>query len=547
MDNITALWAPEIQPPDSWLVPAVLYQDKISTFAPVSYLDDSDGRSAQRLKNALGDLYEPANLRDSFLGSEAIVDNIGRRLDGWVARARSVDFGGGGLFSEWADRVEGAHRSRGQLEECAREAREQLEEAEALTDESHKELSEKLDSLRESEALYGQAREMFKADVRAAKSAREHAIAPILARLKRAEQLRSARGCHSDNCSELQAEISALKAQMQAVRRVDKFPGSEYLGALKEYVEFRRAKVRGCRDRHKARSAKLKKLRGELEGVRERQFRPGVLDHNFTTDDLRNLPRELETIALGKIHGSVYDFLASSAGMWVVSRSDKPWAGSILGPRFVIEEIMNLVAEEYARDREDYVLMGRQAPRPDAYLMDDRFTVAAVMTRMLPIPARTSLEGARIFRERHQEEFARMRDALRTPIIEAKSLDEVQERVEEIRGECEEASSEIKRALRFREKGGLAYVWASIAGEVGSELRNLTIGAALSGGLMGDAAGDFGTAHDVAQGLVPPILSIGSMSAYNAARAGASRKRIGEGFQYTYQLLREDERRISRV
>lgn len=35
MRDIVALWAPDIEPPADWLVPAILYQDKIRTFVDV--------------------------------------------------------------------------------------------------------------------------------------------------------------------------------------------------------------------------------------------------------------------------------------------------------------------------------------------------------------------------------------------------------------------------------------------------------------------------------------------------------------------------------
>src|ERR1700683_3490892 len=59
--NSVALWSPDITPPDDWLIPALLYQERIATFAPLPYLRDVDGREARRLQDLLGDLYEPVH------------------------------------------------------------------------------------------------------------------------------------------------------------------------------------------------------------------------------------------------------------------------------------------------------------------------------------------------------------------------------------------------------------------------------------------------------------------------------------------------------
>jgi hypothetical protein len=64
-----ALWEPDIRPPLAWLVPSVLYQEKISTLAPHADPMDRDGREAYDLKQQLGELYEPLSL--SLLDSEA--------------------------------------------------------------------------------------------------------------------------------------------------------------------------------------------------------------------------------------------------------------------------------------------------------------------------------------------------------------------------------------------------------------------------------------------------------------------------------------------
>lgn len=74
MRETVALWAPDIEPPDDWLVPAILYQDKIATFAPEPYLDDRDGRASRRIAKVHD--YSQDEVNTKGLGRRRTVEQV---------------------------------------------------------------------------------------------------------------------------------------------------------------------------------------------------------------------------------------------------------------------------------------------------------------------------------------------------------------------------------------------------------------------------------------------------------------------------------------
>lgn len=112
MTETVALWAPDIEPPDDWLVPAILYQDKIATFAPEPYLDDRDGRASRRIERLLGDLYEPVSLPAAFAQGSHVERELQARVPHWIATALRLDPRRHNYIGRWADRAQGFDRRR---------------------------------------------------------------------------------------------------------------------------------------------------------------------------------------------------------------------------------------------------------------------------------------------------------------------------------------------------------------------------------------------------------------------------------------------------
>jgi hypothetical protein len=121
-----ALWEPDIRPPLAWLVPSVLYQEKISTLAPIADRLDRDGREAYDLEQVLGELYMPLSLSKVLYPPddlEALLDLLRIRLPvwrRWIKRrsARTGDH----YSSSWLRRSTGWPERRARLGAAVDEA-----------------------------------------------------------------------------------------------------------------------------------------------------------------------------------------------------------------------------------------------------------------------------------------------------------------------------------------------------------------------------------------------------------------------------------------
>src|SRR5947207_13625802 len=111
-EAVIALWEPDISPPADWLVPAVLYQERISTIAPLGDLSDRDSMQARELRAELGDLYQPLSMLDFFPDGGEILRLLESRLPLWVSWMDSLADRTGDVFtrrwvqqrSEWPAR-----------------------------------------------------------------------------------------------------------------------------------------------------------------------------------------------------------------------------------------------------------------------------------------------------------------------------------------------------------------------------------------------------------------------------------------------------------
>lgn len=100
----TALWQPDMAPPNEWLYPAILYQDRISTIVPDRSYDreetpvalfDSLERS-ERLAGTLGDLYVPTRLSSSRMRLTdnwlpTLIDTVAREIEVLGSRADEAE------------------------------------------------------------------------------------------------------------------------------------------------------------------------------------------------------------------------------------------------------------------------------------------------------------------------------------------------------------------------------------------------------------------------------------------------------------------------
>lgn len=104
-----ALWAPDIRPPDDWLVPAVLYQERIATIAPFGSDRNVDSQTVDDLREQLGELWQAVRFgkpsRD-LTRETSLLPFLQERLALWVQFATSTPHLKNDAFTQaWLERV----------------------------------------------------------------------------------------------------------------------------------------------------------------------------------------------------------------------------------------------------------------------------------------------------------------------------------------------------------------------------------------------------------------------------------------------------------
>lgn len=528
MTETVALWAPDIEPPDDWLVPAILYQDKIATFAPEPYLDDRDGRASRRIERLLGDLYEPVSLPAAFAQGSHVERELQARVPHWIATALRLDPRRHNYIGRWADRAQGFDRRR-------REVLQQVDEIPSMIQDLRKEERRVAEALEQQRALVRLEEDRL-ASMKAAP------FAPLVERIRVMRQRRSKLDRTSEEYADVCRVLDELRVQIEATRRSADYPKSE-IRAFAERIEGMRSDLRGTESRLSALRYKIEQLLSQREKHRNWIDRPWEGDREFTAANLWALPPELDTIAVGKIYGPIFEFLASSAGMWVAGRPDISYVGTLVGPRFVVEDIMLIIAAHIAADRDDCVLLLSEQRRRALSAPTDALTAAAAVTWLLPVPQTSDLSAVRLFRDQHADELESLRMYIQAPLSSAVTFEDLQDAIRDIQISCQSAAREISRALELNRRVGLAYIRGSVVSEVGASVRDTAVAAGLGAIPALHAAMDVGDPLAGAPaGLMVTGATLTAMTAVNSVRAWSARRRVPSPFLYTYEALRASER-----
>ena len=543
MRETVALWAPDIEPPDDWLVPAILYQDKIATFAPEPCLDDRDGRASRRIKQVLGDLYEAVSLPATFANDGYIEHELRARVSSWIMTARRIDPKSDSYIGRWADRAEGFDRRRQDVLRQLNEITSMIQEAQSQEARVAEALKQQQAHMRLEEDRLESMKVVARPSIKAAKLARREELDPLVKQVRVLWQRRRGLDRGSEDYRDVCRILDELRAQIDATRRSEDHPGASEIRDLEE-------RIRGIGSELRNTTTKLNALRGATERLLRRRERqrswidcPWANDREFSAGDLWNLPPELDTIAVGKIYGRVFHFLASSAAMWVAGRRDRPYAGTLVGPRFVIDDIMLIVASHVAADRDDCVLMLSEQRRRALSAPTDALAAAAAVTWLLPVPQASDLSAVRSFRDQHADELEVLRRYIQKPLSSAATLQDLQDAIRDIQVSCQSAAREISRALELDRHVGLAYIRGSVVSEVGTSVRDTAVAAGLGTIPVLQTVMDVGNPLVGAPaGLLVTGVTLTALTAINSIRAWSARRRVPSPFLYTYEALRASER-----
>lgn len=543
-----ALWAPDIEPPPHWLVPAILYQDKIATFAPEAHLDERDGQVARRMERTLGDLYEQVSILATFQGNEFALEELRSRLPGWIELARRNDPHETSYVARWSERALNFNSRRTRNAGRIR----QIDDARRRLEGSVRTLQSRLSELGARLHLTKQELEALKVAAtpgnEAAKAARKAAVEPIVERMRPMLHRRSALDRRSEEFMNVSFHIDHLRNEIREARQAHSNPRNAAMEEKEREVGALRLQIDHLRQELAPLTGELDRLSRERERIREWLATPygendrWALDRGFRASDLWGLPPELDTIAVGKVYGRLFEFLATEGGLWVATRPDRPYAGTLVGPRFVIEDVMMILARHVSERRSDLVLMTGNDRSETLRRSFGLANSVATVSWLLPVPRTTDLTAVRIFRERHDAELGDLRKHLRHPIHSAETPQELEDALRHIEENCKEASREISRALELDRRVGLKHIRGSIVSEVGSTLSDFATAATLGSIPVLSSTLSAGDATSgIPLGLVVAGATLTGRTALDSWRAYSARKRIATPFLYSYEAIRQLE------
>lgn len=542
-DPVTALWEPDVSPPLEWLIPSILYQDKVATFAPEPWEDGADKAAAHRLRTLLGSLYSPLSLSSALIPDD-LVDILRGKLPHWRGEMNKWNQRNNsewiGLWLRRTDHHDRALRNSGYR---ARITTGEADDARLSAEASS--LQQRLDrKVSEIDALESRLEDM------------RRELQPILTAKREANRLLFASVMRTRNeiiygmesGPEREAALRRNDTEIEENRRqIDSLPQDDQLTPY--YSALRRVSVLARERRNLRRTlretrSRLAACRSRMETARHLLAMPWLRPENQTS--LAGLPKHLSTLSVGKIGtGRVFEFLATEAGMWFVPHSQGSWAGTLIGPTPVIREVLATLAEWHCSQNSDWVLMStpQRMIHGTSGLLSEEADASLVISQLLPVPARGSLEEIVDFRRSHETELRIIREEVTGMFSNFSDLESLDEITRQLKERLKEPLEEIEASLLHHKNLGTRNIARSIACRTLGGGRSIVTGLATAAvaapvfgntwEMQGAAAGTFGGA----------VLATGAMVAgivRSAHALQASQTRLHDSpYRYVYDLGRQ--------
>ena len=558
-----ALWEPDITPPFDWLLPSILYQEKISTIAPLYDVSDRYGREARQLSETLGKLYEPLSLSNILYpppNHEALISLLQGRLPFWIRRMEQLlDRTGDHFIRSWLGRVIGWHDRRAGLNAAVRETA----AAESAVREQVKLEEERLRSLNAEVATLQHEVENMRSAVQE-ELIREKAKrrAPYEETLERRSALITPEGRWGRD-PDTDTAIRRIDADLKRIQR-----NLQHAPRSKELQSYDRARARlatavatqgNAHGRLRITNGQLTEARRRSERAREAEAVPWREDSRLQPwlepENLaEEVPAFLDAIWPGKVYGELFEFLASEAGMWVSQRKRTPYdeitkrvpeAEALVGPRWVIEEVLSIVAEWYCASHDGWVSMSA-ATRPYDHVGQELRTPEELVTLgirwLLPTPVNATLADALNFRLKHEEELRVVRDALSDALPDLTNLEELGDAIRVIRTRIAEPLSAIERAMKLERSVTLRKTEQTVLYRAGSGLRNLAAAIAAAGvaaPVLGNTLSSTGLIATLGGGAVLTVTGLTAQHVYSRVALDRARRDLQNSpYRYLYEVGR---------
>ncbi|MDF3302921.1 DUF6236 family protein [Streptomyces tropicalis] len=542
-ETITALWEPDVSPPVEWLKPAILYQDKVATFAPEHWEDGADKTAAHRLRTLLGSIYSPLSLSSALI-PDGLVDVLRGKLPHWRGVLNKWNQKENSEWIEsWLRRTDHHERASRNSSYHALIRTGQAEDARLSAEASS--LQRQFDrKVSEIGALESQLKDMRRElqPILTAKRERNRLLfAPVM-------RARNEIIYEMESGPEREAVLRRNDTEIEEARRhIEPLPQEDQL--IPFYSALDRFTVL-ARERHNLRrtlretKSRLAACRRTTDRARYHLAMPWLRPESQMS--LVGLPEHLSTLSVGKIGtGRVFEFLATEAGMWFVPHSGGPWAGTLIGPTNVIRDVLAALAEWHCSQNPDWVLMStsQRMIYGTSGLLSEEADTSLVISQLLPVPERGSLEEIVDFRRSHEAELRTVREEIAGMFSDFSDLESLDEVTRQLKDRLKEPLEEIEASLRHRKNLGTRNIARSAAFRALGGVRNIGLGAVTATvavpvfgetwGIQGAAAGTFGGA----------VLATGAMAARivrSAHALQASQTRLHDSpYRYVYQLGRQ--------
>ncbi len=532
---VTALWEPDVTPPVDWLAPAILYQDRISTFAPLAGAAGEDNDDAIRLGQLLGSRYVPFGM-GNFWQLEHVEEAAAvlcARLPAWQ---RSVEElagrTGDDSLRSWLDRVRGWNAKERKRHDALRHAQLRYPRARAAESAARQRVADASQRRNQLLARLNQGR----GDV--LQRPRCERLAPYGSLPDEHKQLVRQLRANSDD-PELNQRVLQIQEKMRAIASDLPPRKPEDSARLRDEIVTATEEFRAASAEH----ARCRELLKHLERMTTLADSPKQLgrDSDRVEVKLARTNPHMEILGIGKVRGPVFDFLVTEAGCWYVDGTDdygRPvgYLGTIAGPRLVLEEVLEVLAATFCSTTAHWVgVRSRQVQQ------DREDLLAIALDTLLPVPKAAHLEELVLFRERHADEFKLLRAHLQRE-LDRYDLATPEDLLREMAFQVAEPLNELVRALELDSKLTLSWVRQQALLKVarGTEGLVKSIGAAaLASPLFGSTVDLAGTAAGVVGGAALALTAVG-IGVGGAVWARSQREGQVRGpFAYVYQVGRE--------
>lgn len=556
----TAIWEPETTPPDSWLLPAVLYQDRISTFAPLGGSPTLEDGEASRLEAVLGDVYRRFSVHQLDLwglqSDHYFASTVENLAPYWHHQVKALAAKTGDPHLRlWVNRVSPAAKearvaSRDSLLREISQVRREIELLEGSTQQERAELEKRH---REAVNAYDDAFEASRGARAELKSWRRERFEPFSSRreelIRLVRQLRRTRpGSVRDSrhlVASISQEIEELTEQLRAIAADEEIhvpprPEIVTVSILKGEVSRLAEDILRLDSLGLVAKRRLADLEQRLKSLEDSPIvaAPGPLS-SLVVAAMRS--PHFDTLAFGKIPDGLFEALSTHAGLWILETNRRWFERYLVGPTLIIRDVLALVAERFCEMNPDWVTVTSDKgllPLPNHVSQRQALAIQA----LLPAPQRGSLPDAVAFRRRHEEELAAVRRLLGARLAVSQATD-LQDSISEMRHGLAEPLHEIRRALDADARLKLSWVKQSTVGAVRGNIKDAA-GGILAGATASPFFGNTLDATGIAAGLtgglmVSTTVIAGRLAGLWYERHRLSRRVEGGPLRYVYHLGQE--------